>query len=116
LETIEKRFSNLPITSILDNAAYQRCAMVRAKAQELGLQWLFLPPYSPKLNLIERLWKFVKAERLHSVYYETFPAFCDAITQCLQQTATTHKDRLDPLLTLKFQRFSSPDDQKKMTG
>jgi len=50
------------------------------------------------------------------VYYETFPAFYDAITQCLPKTATTHKDRLDTLLTLKFQRFSSPDDKKTMTG
>ena len=116
LESIQKQFSDLPITLILDNAAYQRWALVQAKAQELGIQLLFLPPYSPNLNLIERLWKFVKAESLNAVYYETFPAFCDAITQCLQQTATAHKDRLDTLLTLKFQRFPSADDKEKNDG
>jgi len=50
----------VPITLILDNARYQRCALVQAVAQELGIELLYLPTYSPNLNLIERLWRFVK--------------------------------------------------------
>ena len=107
LETIHKKFRGLPITIVLDNAAYQRCALVREKAEALSIQLLFLPPYSPNLNLIERLWKFVKAECLNSHYYEKFPDFCQAITTCLAKTATEHKPRLDTLLKLKFQRFKS---------
>ena len=51
---------SIPITLVLDNARYQKCALVFEKAQALNIELLYLPPYSPNLNLIERLWKFVK--------------------------------------------------------
>ncbi len=98
----------IPITIVLDNARYQRCKLVMAKAEELGIELLFLPPYSPNLNLIERLWKFVKKEVLYSKYYDNFESFKAAITNCLGQTETKHKKALDSLLTLKFQTFSEP--------
>jgi len=46
-----------PITLVLDNARYQRNAMVQALASQLGITLMYLPSYSPNLNLIERLWK-----------------------------------------------------------
>src|SRR5260370_1583343 len=49
-----------PITLVLDNARYQHNAAVKALAEQLGITLLFLPSYSPNLNLIERLWKFIK--------------------------------------------------------
>ena len=49
-----------PITLVLDNARYQRCQLVQNLARELHIELLFLPAYSPNLNLIERLLKFVK--------------------------------------------------------
>ena len=48
-----------PITFVLDNAHYQHNAAVKALAEQLGITLLFLPSYSPNLNLIERLWKSV---------------------------------------------------------
>ena len=45
------------ITLVLDNARYQHNAAVKALASQLGITLLFLPSYSPNLNLIERLWK-----------------------------------------------------------
>ena len=45
-----------PITLVLDNARYQRNAVVQALATQLGITMLYLPSYSPNLNLIERLW------------------------------------------------------------
>ena len=98
--------AGIPITIVSDNARYQRCKLVMEKAQELGIELLFLPPYSPNLNLIERLWKFVKKEVLYSKYYDNFEDFKEAITNCLSQTETKHKKALDALLTLKFQTFS----------
>ena len=77
-----------------------------AKAEELGIELLFLPPYSPNLNLIERFWKFVKKEVLDGKYYDQFDKFQAAITNCLSQTETRHKQALDSLLTLKFQTFA----------
>lgn len=95
----------VPITLFLDNARYQRCALVMTTAACLGIELCFLPPYSPNLNLIERLWKFVKKQCLYSHYYADFVPFKAAITQCLEQTHTTHKAALDSLLTLHFQLF-----------
>ena len=56
------------MTVILDNARYQRCALVQTVAQELRIELLYLPTYSPNVNLIERLWKFVKKQCLYSKY------------------------------------------------
>ena len=99
---------DMPITLFLDNARYQRCKLAMAKAAKLNIELCFLPPYSPNLNLIERLWKFVKKQCLYSHYYADFQSFTTAITDCLSQTHTTHQVALDSLLTLKFQRFEKP--------
>lgn len=95
----------VPITLVLDNARYQKCKIVATLADKLNIELLFLPPYSPNLNLIERLWKFVKKEVLYSKYYSNFSGFKRAISDCLNQTHTAHKKKLDSLLTLKFQSF-----------
>ncbi len=51
---------DVPITLVLDNARYQKCRLVQELALSLNIELLYIPPYSPNLNLIERLWKFVK--------------------------------------------------------
>jgi transposase len=95
-----------PITVVLDNARYQRCKLVMELAKELGIELLFLPPYSPNLNLIERLWKLVKKECLYSIYYEKFEPFCFAIQSFLTNMHKTHQDKLNSLLTMNFQMFT----------
>ena len=108
LEKIATLYVGIPITIFLDNARYQKCAWVMEKAKSLNIELCFLPTYSPNLNLIERMWKFVKKKCLYSKYYEKFPAFKEAISQCLEETMTTHKSDLDSLLTLRFQLFEKP--------
>ena len=105
LEKIATLYVGIPITIFLDNARYQKCALVIEKAKSLNIELCFLPTYSPNLNLIERMWKFVKKKCLYSKYYEKFPAFKEAISKCLEETMTTHKSDLDSLLTLRFQLF-----------
>jgi transposase len=107
LRTLAATFSDLPLTLVLDNARYQHCRLIIELAAELGIELLFLPTYSPNLNLIERLWKFVKKECLYSKYYETFTDFKKAITDCLVDTQTKHKQTLTSLLTLNFQTFEN---------
>jgi transposase len=107
LVKIAQRYSSIPITIVLDNARYQYCALVKDLAQSLHIDLLFLPAYSPNLNLIERLWKFVKKQCLYSKYYKDFDAFKMAISQCLSETHTTHKKELSSLLTLRFQTFKN---------
>jgi transposase len=95
----------LPIVLILDNARYQKCQLVWHTAHDLNIELLYLPPYSPNLNLIERLWKFVKKKCLYSIYYADFNTFSTAISACLDHTHDTYKVELDSLLTLNFQTF-----------
>lgn len=95
----------VPIPLVLDNARYQKCAIVRELAESLNLELLYLPPYSPHLNLIERVWKFVKKQCLYSKYYEEFTAFKHAIVHCLNHLHDTHRQEINSLLTLRFQTF-----------
>jgi transposase len=104
-DNIRKRHFDSPVVVVLDNARYQKCKIVFDKAKQLGIELLYLPPYSPNLNIIERLWKFVKKKCLHSKYYETFDLFKQSISNCLDGTDTIYKDELDTLLNQKFQRF-----------
>jgi transposase len=94
-----------PITLVLDNARYQRNAVVQGLAKELGITLLFLPSYSPNLNLIERLWKFMKRRSLYGRYHPTFAGFRAAIEETIDGLSTTHADRLKTLMTLNFQQF-----------
>jgi transposase len=96
-----------PITLVLDNARYQRCKLVQEVAASLGIELLFLPSYSPNLNLIERLWKFVKKEALNSRRHANFAEFKQAINDCLDRTATDHRAALATLLTQNFQTFEN---------
>jgi len=107
LEKIAELGLQVPITLVMDNARYQRCRLVLAQAADLGREILFLPTYSPNLNLIERLWKFVRKECLYAKYYEHFELFKRAIEHCLSETTGLHKSALSSLLTLEFQTFQS---------
>jgi transposase len=94
-----------PITLVLDNARYQHNAAVKALATQLGITLLFLPSYSPNLNLIERLWKFIKRRSLYGRYHPTFADFQAAIQETLDGLPTIHAERLKTLMTLNFQLF-----------
>lgn len=95
----------VPITVVLDNARYQKCRVVTVLAEALNIELLYLPSYSPHLNLIERLWRFVRKQCLYSKYYDNFDEFKTAIETCIEQANTTHKEALKTLLSLNFQSF-----------
>lgn len=95
----------VPITIVLDNAKYQKCKLVTNLANQLNIELLYLPSYSPQLNLIERFWKFVKKECLYSKYYQDYKQFKIAILDCIINANTKHKKKLKTLLTWNFQSF-----------
>jgi transposase len=95
-----------PITIVLDNARYQHCKLVMDLAKSLNIHLEFLPSYSPNLNLIERLWKFIKKQVLYGRHYDTFPNFCAAIDGCLAKIPTDHREKLNTLMTHNFQTFN----------
>jgi len=89
-----------PITLVLDNARYQRCELVRALARSLRIELLYLPSYSPNLNLIERLWKFLRKEALQR-WHPTFEDMQQAVADVLDNLPRYHKQ----LGTLMSERF-----------
>jgi transposase len=94
-----------PVTLVLDNARYQRNALVIELAKKVGIELLFLPSYSPNLNLIERLWRFVKRKAAYGRYHPTFTEFRAAVQDVLDRVPTTHAEKLASLMTLNFQEF-----------
>lgn len=116
LKKLRKLYPSIPITLILDNARYQKCQIVWDLAASLNIDLLYLPSYSPNLQLIERLWKFVKKTCLYSKYYADFQTFKNAISTCLSHTHDLYKKELDSLLTLNFQTFKEVKKVQSMTS
>jgi hypothetical protein len=98
-----EKYGQVPMTLVLDNARYQRCQAVMEFAREKRIELLFLPPYSPNLNLIERLWKLVKKKCLYCEYYATFKQFKEAIDDVLDNTDKNYAAEVKSLMTLNFQ-------------
>jgi transposase len=91
---------------VLDNARYQRAAIVQALAKRLRIRLLFLPAYSPNLNLIERFWKFLRKQVLRNTYYATFAEFRAAIQQLLTNL-DAYTEELTTLMTERFHLFGA---------
>ena len=90
------------IVIILDNARYNHAKEVLKLANKLGIELLFLPPYSPNLNLIERVWKFLK-KVLKNTYTGTFHEFVDKINQTCSKFNSVLKEKLTSLLNNTIQ-------------
>lgn len=105
---------SIPITLVLDNAKYQRCEKVTEYAKELGIELLFLPTYSPNLNLIERLWKFVKRKCLYGKHHKNFTDFKAKIDDCLSKVGNEYKSDISTLITTNFQLFEDIKQYKKI--
>ncbi len=105
LVKLADKYVGAPIVIVLDNARYQTCNFVKDKAAELGIQLIFLPTYSPNLNLIERVWKFIKSEVLNAVYIESFEDYSSRISKFVNAIDTVCADRMFSLVTENFQTF-----------
>ena len=102
LEEIRKQYKDAStICLVLDNARYQRSYQVREKAKELNIDLLFLPPYCPNLNLIERLWKHFKKVVMKNKYYQSFQEFEETIYNFFKNF-NTQKEKLMATLSFKF--------------
>ena len=91
------------VVLILDNARYQACHLVKSAANMHGIELLFLPPYSPNLNLIERVWKFIRKKSLNCVYFKDFNRFTTAIFACIEKFRGEYRAELETLLVWNFQ-------------
>ena len=97
---------------ILDNASHHHSKKVRLwlKDHTRRLKLVFLPAYSPNLNIIERLWKFFHQKLTYNRYFETFEEF-RSVTLKFFRNLKKYKSELDTLLTDSFQMFPTPNLQ-----
>lgn len=104
---IRRLHPDTEITLIMDNASYQHSWFTKLGASEFGIELLFLPSYSPNLNIIERLWKLVKKHCLTNRFYDKFAKFQAAIDQCLDSVNSSLREEVASLLTLNFHFFAN---------
>jgi transposase len=90
------------IIVICDNARYYRSKAVTEYLRTSRIKLVFLPPYSPNLNLIERFWKFFKREVLYNRYYDTFDKYKAACKKFFGEL-DSYAPRLRTLLTENFE-------------
>jgi transposase len=91
---------------VLDNAPYNKAPAVLKAAAALRIQLLYLPTYSPNLNLIERLWKMLKRKVARNRFYPTFAEFRSAVQHFLDNLGQ-YQDELASLMTERFQLFTA---------
>ena len=103
------KFKHAPgtlINCILDNAKYQKSSVIQEYiSNNLNIKLHYLPAYSPNLNLIERLWKFMHKHVTNNQYYERYENFKYSILSFLKNI-DNYKDELNTLLTFKFQKLN----------
>ena len=88
---------------ILDNARYYRSRLVQGFLEENPrIRFMFLPPYSPNLNIIERLWKFFKKQLTYNKYTEKFSVF-KKNSMGFFQNIEKYKAELQTLMTDNFE-------------
>lgn len=103
LEKIEAAYPDAnKIITICDNARYYHSKEIKDHLKDSKIELMFLPPYAPNLNLIERLWKYFKKNVLYNHYFETFDEFKLACTNFFDNL-DEHHTSLRSLLTEKFQ-------------
>ena len=86
---------------IADNARYYHACLLKDHLEGTKIQLIYLPPYSPNLNLIERYWKFFKKTVMHNHYYETFEQFKQACKSFFRKRKN-YLPELQNLLTENF--------------
>ena len=104
LQKLRAVYTGKEVHLVLDNARYPKCRAVQELALRLDIHLDYIPPYSPNLNLIERLWKFVKGQ-LRSQYYDDLSLFCSKIDSLIDSSTSTNKALIDQLIGDKVQLF-----------
>lgn len=111
--TNKRRRTPLIDNNLIRNVIYTTLLTVKYnkeekdKTAELGINLIFLPPYSPNLNIIERLWKYTRRHVLAGKYFDSPTKFHDALRHFFEVDYVKHKSNLSSLLTLKFQSFKN---------
>ena len=107
-DKIKKHYASSPcIHIVLDGASYHRSAAVVERAKELNIKLHYLPPYSPNLNPIERLWKVMNEYARNNKYFATTKEFRHQINHFFDVTLPCIGDSLNGRINDNFQVLNS---------
>lgn len=106
LTKIRKKYPTQRINLVLDNAGYFTSTRFKLFAAANAIELIFLPPYSPNLNLVERVWLYFQKNILYNKYYPTFDLFKLACKSFFRNFSR-HRAAMTSLLTEKFEILSS---------
>lgn len=109
IEFLEKLEANTEgkdkVYLICDNAGYHKSKIVKEHLKNSKIELIYLPPYSPNLNPIERLWKFMHSKTTINRYYENFEKFSEKIEQFFVDIAK-YRNELRKLINDNFQTIT----------
>jgi transposase len=105
-KALERNPDAKKIIIISDNAKYYKNKKLNEWLENTKIVQEFLPPYSPNLNLIERLWRFLRKKVIDTKFYRTEELFREAINNFFDNISA-YKSELESLLTLKFRLNNS---------
>lgn len=102
IKKLQKLQPHGKIYMILDNASYYHANLVKDYVKRKRVKLIFLPSYSPNLNIIERLWKFFHQKITYNHYFPEFKQFKKETLKFFRNL-NQYKLELDTLLTDNFQ-------------
>lgn len=103
----EKHPDEKTIYVVRDNARYYANKEVQEYLKTSRIREIPLPPYSPNLNPIERLWLFMKKSPLYSRYYGHFSDFKEAIRKFFGEDFHLYREELKTFITGNFHMIGS---------
>ncbi len=103
LDAVAKKQPHGKIYFVLDNAKYHHARIVNNWfLHHTRFKRIFLPPYSPNLNIIERLWRFFHQKITNNTYFESFKEFKETTLKFFENLKQ-YQQELTTLLTENFQ-------------
>ncbi|ANB60714.1 DDE superendonuclease family protein [Anoxybacillus amylolyticus] len=99
LQLVLERYPTGKMVMILDNARIHHAKLIQPflKEHEDRLELVFLPPYSPQLNLIEGLWKWLKSDVIYNVFYSTVQGIRKNVQAFIQRINQNQEQTIDRL-------------------
>lgn len=109
LKELQNRYKDFKrIYVVLDNARYHHSKFVKEYIKGTNITFIWLPAYSPNLNLIERVWYLFKKDVIYNQYYEKFVDFHEACMNYLKNKSKKFKKQLERYIPEKFTLLPGP--------
>lgn len=104
---IRAQYGSKTVHIILDRSGYHRASLIAEKTEKLNIKLHFLPPYSPNLNPIERLWKVMNEKVRNNRFFKSAKDFKEAISGFFENTLPGIGNELNDRINDNFQTLET---------